>query len=104
MSDSRFGKAPAFLQNVSRKAAGAVIVTDETGVIDEFETHQCVHCDGHFRVQPGSGIKRGFCLNCNAVTCGNSRCDSCVPYEKKMEISEGRNPNMTQSFPGAHIL
>ena len=99
----RFGKAPAVLEHVPRRAAGTVIVTDKTGIIDEFETHQCIHCQCHFKVQPGSGIKRGFCLNCNAVTCGNSQCDPCVPYEKKMEIEEGRNPDLSQ-FKGAHIL
>jgi hypothetical protein len=51
---------------------------------------QCVHCQGLWEVKPGSGKRRGFCLRCNAPTCGRAGCDRCKPWEMACEIQEGR--------------
>jgi len=42
----------------------------------EGDTIQCCHCGMHWIFKPGSGRVRGYCLLCNAITCGHPRCDS----------------------------
>lgn len=54
-------------------------------------TLQCVHCGAHFLSIRGSGKKRGWCMLCNGVTCSRKKCLlDCVPFEKQLEISEGK--------------
>ncbi len=93
---SRFGEAPAVLKSTVRRPKGQVTITSPEDPIQEYETQQCCHCQAHFKVEPGSGNRRGFCFLCQEVTCGNTICDTCVPFERKMEIAEGRDPNKTQ--------
>lgn len=66
------------------KALSDVIITTDGNVTQEREMLHCCHCDRRWRVEPGSGKKRGFCHNCNQVTCGFKECDICVPLEKKL--------------------
>ncbi len=49
---------------------------------------QCCHCQRVWVVEPGSGKKRGFCSKCNQVTCGAMECETCIPFEKKLELYE----------------
>ena len=85
------GKAPAHLKHSVRRPKGYILVTGPVGVEDEGETLQCVHCGMHWRVRPGSGTKRGFCLNCNGPTCGKRPCETkCVPAEKMIQEMEAR--------------
>lgn len=51
-------------------------------------TLQCCHCGRHFVSRKGSGVVRGFCLSCGHVTCGASKCDICIPFEKQLGIIE----------------
>jgi len=84
-------EAPAFLRVIPRRAKGYVLITGPDGLTDEGETLQCVHCGMHWRVQPGSGRKRGFCLRCDGPTCGKPACEArCVPFERAIEEMEGR--------------
>lgn len=53
---------------------------------------QCIHCQRVWLWQPGSGRKRGFCTNCNGITCGCKRCDTCVHAEKQLELMEAGVP------------
>lgn len=54
---------------------------------------QCCHCGAHFYVTPGSGKRRGFCMGCNQVTCGQEKCDPCIHWKKKFELIEaGKAP------------
>lgn len=53
-------------------------------------TLMCPHCGGHFESRPGSGKRRTFCLKCAAVTCGDPKCDPCVPLEARLDHAEGR--------------
>jgi len=69
------------LQHTSRQAKGVVVVTDDSGE-HQYETMCCVHCRVHWRIQPGSGKKRGFCYKCGGPTCGQHKCDTCVDYMK----------------------
>ena len=49
---------------------------------------QCCHCAMHFFVSPGSGKKRGYCMGCDAVTCGQTKCGPCIHWKKKLELIE----------------
>lgn len=76
------------------KKAGYVLLTDPGADCPDFEadTLQCVHCGGHFVVNPGSGKIRGMCTRCAGPICGPG-CKECVPVETYLEIMEGtRNP------------
>lgn len=85
----RFDQAPAHLKHTVRKPKGYILVTGPMGVEDEGDTVQCVHCQMHWKVVPGSGRERGFCFNCFGVTCGKPACETkCVPAEKMIERME----------------
>lgn len=43
---------------------------------------QCCHCQHLFVYVVGSGVKRGWCMNCNGITCGCNECDMCVPSQQ----------------------
>jgi len=51
----------------------------------EYDTIQCVHCDGHWIVESGSGRRRGWCFNCGGPHCGQKDCWTCKPFEKVLE-------------------
>lgn len=64
---------------------GYIRIDEPDGPVFERETLQCVHCMKHWIVEPGSGRRRGFCLNCNGPTCGAADCETrCVPFEAKV--------------------
>jgi len=59
------------------------------------DTIQCAHCGKHFISVRGSGTKRGVCLKCMQVTCGDARCDPCVPFEKRLdEYEKGKRKSL----------
>jgi len=93
------------LKLVPRRSAGHTIVSTDAGEIIEAATLQCVHCGGHWQVQPGSGKLRGFCFRCNGPVCGPG-CAECVPMEAMLEIMEGtRNPtSVSVAVPSKLIL
>ena len=91
--DGRYldGRPPPVLVNSVRRPAGYVEITDPIAGNQGGDTLQCDHCQKHWIVQPGSGMKRGFCLKCNGPTCGKQRCETrCVPFEKELEQIEAR--------------
>jgi hypothetical protein len=51
-------------------------------------TVMCAHCGRHWPFRPGSGKRRGFCTRCYGYTCGNPRCDNCIPLEQNLELME----------------
>ena len=53
-------------------------------------THQCCHCGMHFTMVKGSGVRRGWCFKCGAVTCGQATCDHCIPLEARLDNAEGK--------------
>jgi len=75
------------------KIAGYGVAIDrETGkTVDEHDSMQCCHCGHHFRVRPGSGKTRGFCLLCGGVTCGAQGC-----YDHWR--NDGRSNNFNQQL------
>ena len=68
---------------------GYLVVTGPDGMIER-DTVQCVHCNAHYIVRPGSGKRRGWCTLCAGATCGKEACIPCVPFEKKLEAFEAR--------------
>ena len=52
------------------------------------DTVMCVHCGGHWTVDPKHARGRGFCWHCNGAVCG-PQCAECVPRERQLEILEG---------------
>ena len=79
-----------FLRHVPRHAAGAILF-EENGREQQQDTLQCVHCQMHWVVEPGSGRRRGWCFKCHGPSCGARRCTvGCVPWEKAMEEREAR--------------
>lgn len=69
--------------HTNRGARGAIL-QDGKHVAD---TIQCVHCAKHWVPQPGSGIRRGFCMKCMGPVCG-VQCERCYPFEKWLEDTE----------------
>lgn len=83
------GGAPAFPRATVRRPAGYVRSDGPPEVQEEGDTLQCVHCQMHWVVKPGSGTQRGFCFKCSGPTCGKQGCmDKCVPWEKMIEEME----------------
>ena len=70
------------------KPSGHIWVFPEFGKTLEADTLCCAHCGAHWIVQRGSGRKRGFCMRCNKVTCGQRKCDACIPLERYLENCE----------------
>jgi hypothetical protein len=63
------------------KVAGGVMLDGQQVT----ESVQCVHCSGHYYPQPGSGKRRGWCMNCQGPICGELLCDTCIPIEARLE-------------------
>lgn len=77
-----------------RKTEAGLIVVSDPGSdkpMLEAKTLQCVHCGGHWIPRPGSGILRGFCMNCSGPICGPG-CAKCVPTEQYLENMEKGRP------------
>lgn len=61
----------------------------------EMDTRQCVHCSGHWVVQPGSGKTRGFCFRCDGPICGPA-CSECRPINRRIDEALGQDPTRVQ--------
>ncbi len=77
-----------------RKPKGYINITEPDCKVKEQDTSQCVHCGLHFPIIAGSNKKRGFCLICYGVTCGQQKCDACYPQQKWLDDMEasGKQP------------
>ena len=67
-----------------RKPSGHILMDGQ----EIAQTIQCCHCGGHFVSIKGSGKVRGFCMCCHKITCGDPKCNPCVPFEKKLDDYE----------------
>ena len=68
----------------------------------QIDFKQCVHCQTVWKVQPGSGRLRGFCMRCNGPICGPSCMECRGPWEQQNEdIEAGRTPGsrVVQNVP-----
>lgn len=62
----------------------------------ERDTLMCCHCGIHWFVQPDNNNLGGWCRMCAKPICGAPKCDSCIPFEKKLETME-RNARFTKA-------
>jgi len=76
---------------VNRQPPGYAVITDNYGGVTEADTYHCCHCQRLIHVRPGSGTQRGYCMNCNAITCGQPWCVECRPFMRKIEEMENRH-------------
>ena len=60
-----------------RKPSGIVFVNGQ----EVASTVMCCHCGTHWIPKRGSGTRRGYCLKCMDLTCGNPACIDCKPYK-----------------------
>lgn len=75
-----------FLQRVSRRSAGTVIIDGA-----DHDVLMCMHCQYIWEPEPGSGRKRGWCFNCEGPTCGKQACaEGCKHWEQVIEEMEAR--------------
>lgn len=79
-------------ENSLLKPSGILITSHPDSDLCQIQdTVQCKHCGRHWIWIPGSGRRRGWCMNCNGFTCGSDLCDVCVPNEQLLEnIEQGR--------------
>jgi hypothetical protein len=78
-----------------RKEHGGILVDGRQVA----STLQCVHCNKHWVMRPGSGITRGWCLRCSGPLCGAKHCvETCVPFEALLDHAEGRRSRWTDTI------
>ena len=81
------------MEHSALRAAGYVQVFSDAPTVTA-DTLQCCHCAMHYVVVKGSGKKRGWCMVCNKPTCGQAKCEACLPWEQMLEnIESGRDLN-----------
>ena len=78
---------------------GYLIITGPDGTLER-DTLQCVHCNKHYIVRPGSGKRRGWCTLCAGTTCGEEACLPCIPFERKLDAFERRERLVRSVFGG----
>lgn len=82
---------PAVMQHTDRRASATQQFYDGTGGRPQSaELLRCCHCEQLWKVEPGSGRKRGWCYRCQDVTCGAGTCVDCRPFKKKLEAMRRR--------------
>lgn len=64
----------------------------EGGPTQQLDLVQCCHCQRVWAYQRGSGVERGWCMNCSGITCGSRECDVCVPAEQLIKNLEAGMP------------
>ena len=73
-----------------RNAQGVGIITGPNGQKTEIDTFTCCHCNSIVHVPTGSKPDDfgSWCTMCHAMHCSRNGCQTCVPFEKKMERLE----------------
>lgn len=82
----------------ARKYAGEVEYVGLDGKSVVRGIKQCCHCGSHWVPQPGSGNRRGFCMNCSGDLCSDKCAERCEPFEKK--INEAREHALRREREG----
>lgn len=57
----------------------------EGGPEQQHDVVQCCHCQRVWVYRRGSGVRRGWCMGCNGITCGSHACDVCVPFQQLLD-------------------
>lgn len=87
----------------ARKPHGHFERTGPYGELESGDTLSCCHCRAHWEVRVGSGKTRGWCMACNAYTCGRPLCDICVPYERQLDNVDAGRPVLTPMPPSVSV-
>ena len=56
------------------KPSSYFVTFDGEGRKIEGECRQCVHCQYTWEYHPGSGVQRGYCLECGGFVCARPEC------------------------------
>lgn len=88
----------------ARRASYSIAVDPDNGT-EEADWRQCCHCFRVWKIEPGSGKTRGYCSNCNGLTCGpdcqNAAPGECVPKEKWLDcVERGVDPKTVTTICG----
>jgi len=75
------------------RVAGHYTIVDLDGKEINGDTRQCCHCGKHY---PYDKHKGTTCMKCMKDTCGEERCDYCVPIEQWLDIEEKRRRELLQ--------
>jgi len=79
--------------SVLRPAGVSIINSPELPFEQQADYKQCVHCQSVWKVEPGSGRLRGFCMKCNGPICGPGCAECKGSFEKMLDdILAGRDP------------
>jgi len=82
-----------------RKPHGYGVIVDPSGMV-ETDSLKCTHCQTVWWVKPGSGNQRGWCMQCQDVTCGAPACQPCDHFMKKIERQEAREKALRSILGG----
>lgn len=74
-----------------RNAGGYAVITGPNGLVEEIDTFTCCHCNGivHVPARAKPDDFGSWCTLCGKMHCAKEACQTCVPFEKKMERMEG---------------
>ncbi len=92
-------------QYTLRNPAGYVLASNGQSLDLEGDTEQCVHCQAMWIKQPGSGVTRSWCWNCNGSTCSKKQCiEHCEPAEAFIERLEAEGNARYMAEQNAKVL
>lgn len=81
----------------ARQESGVVEWSDHVGrKVETRPTIRCAHCQGHTIVTTGAKADDlgGFCRLCHAPTCSKVECQTCTPFERRLEAREARGRSL----------
>jgi len=75
-----------------RNAQGCATISGPLGVVEEIDTFTCCHCNSivHVRVGVKPDELGSWCTLCGKMHCARQECQTCVPFERKMERMEAQ--------------
>lgn len=99
------------MKAIDRPSGYFQVFNPDTGVWEDGETRQCVHCAYQWIYSPkgafdrlliGKPVIRGTCTKCWGLVCARPHClaQGCVPFMKKIEAVEERY----RKSPGGILL
>jgi hypothetical protein len=74
------------LKHTVRSPHGQLVIADNWGMVKEYDVLTCGHCQYTWKVEPGSGTRRGWCFACMQPLCGKYKCSvGCDPIEAQIQ-------------------
>ena len=70
---------------------GGYLLVDHSasgGQREEYDTHQCPHCEQVFRLERTTIHREAFCTQCNRRVCPRAACATvCNPFMRRIEVA-----------------